>query len=171
MTTGVFAGLWDVVSCSTKEKYICKKPAEGVQVTTFPPTTVPMSCESAWTPMSNRNVCFKVRTITIFCENLDPCGSDQIYIKGCLFFLTHHQDFQKVPPAKEDLAGSTGLLQGHRWRPAEHTQPQGPAECSVSYLNDWFIRCVFLYTSTLLIRASCHSTAIHYLNLHGLASA
>lgn len=61
MTTGVFAGLWDVVSCSSKEKYICKKPAEGVQVTTVPPTTPPLSCESGWTPINSRNICFKVR--------------------------------------------------------------------------------------------------------------
>lgn len=61
MTTGVFAGLWDVVSCDSKEKYICKKPAEGVQVTTIPPTTPPLSCESGWTPIGNRNTCIKVR--------------------------------------------------------------------------------------------------------------
>ncbi|XP_069552423.1 macrophage mannose receptor 1 [Brachyistius frenatus] len=60
ITTGTFAGLWDVVSCSNKEKYICKKPAEGVHVTTVPPTTVPLNCASGWTRVANRNVCFKV---------------------------------------------------------------------------------------------------------------
>ncbi|XP_070709201.1 macrophage mannose receptor 1 [Pempheris klunzingeri] len=62
MTTGVFAGLWDVVSCSNKEKYICKKPAEGVHVTTVPPTTPALSCASGWLPASNRNVCYKIYT-------------------------------------------------------------------------------------------------------------
>nr|XP_057915903.1 macrophage mannose receptor 1 [Doryrhamphus excisus] len=60
MTTGIFAGLWEVVSCSNKEKYICKKPAEGVHVTTVPPTTPALNCASGWTPVSNRNVCFKL---------------------------------------------------------------------------------------------------------------
>lgn len=60
MTTGAFAGLWDVVSCGKKEKYICKKPAEGVRVTTVPPTTAPLSCEPGWTPLHNRNFCFKI---------------------------------------------------------------------------------------------------------------
>lgn len=60
MTTGVFAGLWDVVSCSNKEKYICKKPAEGVAMTTVPPTTPALSCESGWTPVDKRNICYKV---------------------------------------------------------------------------------------------------------------
>lgn len=62
MTTGAFAGLWEVVSCGNKEKYICKKPAEGVRVTTVPPTTAPLSCEPGWNPLPNRNFCFKVGT-------------------------------------------------------------------------------------------------------------
>ncbi|KAM4606060.1 macrophage mannose receptor 1 [Polymixia lowei] len=59
MTTGVFAGLWDVVSCSNKEKYICKKLAEGISTTTVPPTTPALSCPSGWTPAAKRNVCYK----------------------------------------------------------------------------------------------------------------
>lgn len=61
MTTGQFSGLWDVVSCSNKEKYICKKAAEGVQMTAAPPTTPALSCTAGWNPVPNRNVCFKVR--------------------------------------------------------------------------------------------------------------
>ncbi|XP_040922110.1 macrophage mannose receptor 1 [Toxotes jaculatrix] len=60
MTTGIFAGLWDVVSCTNKEKYICKKPAEGVQMTTVPPTTPALSCASGWTPAAKRNICYKL---------------------------------------------------------------------------------------------------------------
>nr|XP_019942865.1 PREDICTED: macrophage mannose receptor 1 [Paralichthys olivaceus] len=60
MTTGVFAGLWDVVSCSNKEKYICKKPADGVTVTTVPPTTPAQSCASGWIPTATGNFCFQI---------------------------------------------------------------------------------------------------------------
>lgn len=60
MTTGIFAGLWDVVSCSNKEKYICKKLADDAQMTTVPPTTAALSCASEWTPAAKRNVCYKV---------------------------------------------------------------------------------------------------------------
>ncbi|XP_061660890.1 macrophage mannose receptor 1 [Syngnathoides biaculeatus] len=60
LATGMSAGLWDVVDCGSKEKYICKGPAEGAQVTTVPPTTPALSCASGWTPVANRNVCFKV---------------------------------------------------------------------------------------------------------------
>uniref|UniRef100_A0A672FW95 Mannose receptor C-type 1 n=1 Tax=Salarias fasciatus TaxID=181472 RepID=A0A672FW95_SALFA len=55
MTTGMFAGLWDVISCSRKEKYICKKGAEGVHVTTVPPTTPTLYCASGWNPVAGRN--------------------------------------------------------------------------------------------------------------------
>uniref|UniRef100_A0A8C9W2K6 Mannose receptor C-type 1 n=1 Tax=Scleropages formosus TaxID=113540 RepID=A0A8C9W2K6_SCLFO len=60
MTTGVFAGLWDVVSCNNSEKYICKHMAEGVVSTLAPPTTPPLSCSPGWTPLGNRNFCYKV---------------------------------------------------------------------------------------------------------------
>ncbi|XP_033841443.2 macrophage mannose receptor 1 [Periophthalmus magnuspinnatus] len=60
MTTGVFAGLWDVITCTNKEKYICKKKAEGIPPTTVPPTTPSLTCASEWTPIPNRNFCFKV---------------------------------------------------------------------------------------------------------------
>ncbi|XP_061614123.1 macrophage mannose receptor 1 isoform X1 [Phyllopteryx taeniolatus] len=60
LATGMSAGLWDVVSCGSKEKYICKKPAEGAPVTTVPPTTPTLNCASGWTPVANRNVCFKL---------------------------------------------------------------------------------------------------------------
>uniref|UniRef100_A0A672G195 Mannose receptor C-type 1 n=1 Tax=Salarias fasciatus TaxID=181472 RepID=A0A672G195_SALFA len=59
MTTGMFAGLWDVISCSRKEKYICKKGAEGVHVTTVPPTTPTLYCASGWNPVAGRNTCYK----------------------------------------------------------------------------------------------------------------
>lgn len=60
MTTGYFAGLWDVVSCSNKEKYICEKRAEGVQMTTVAPTTPALSCADGWSTVSDRNACFKI---------------------------------------------------------------------------------------------------------------
>ncbi|XP_055073374.2 macrophage mannose receptor 1 [Misgurnus anguillicaudatus] len=49
MLTGTSAGLWDVLACNTKQKYICKKMAEGVTTTREPPTTRPPSCPDNWT--------------------------------------------------------------------------------------------------------------------------
>ncbi|KAM8838454.1 macrophage mannose receptor 1-like isoform 2-T2 [Synchiropus picturatus] len=59
MTTGIFAGLWDVLPCTNKEKYICKHLAEGVNLTPAPPTQQPPRCEEGWTRVGKRNVCFK----------------------------------------------------------------------------------------------------------------
>lgn len=170
MTTGVFAGLWDVVSCSNKEKYICKKPAEGVHVTTVPPTTPPLSCESGWTPISNRNICLKVRERLR--SSLKLCVSDRIRESFFFFSFTHHKDFQKVLPAQEDLEGSPGLLQGHRWGPAELAQLKGPVQYSVLQLFQLvYVSCALRYSSIGIIRVSCRFAAFHYPALHGLALA
>ncbi|KAM7379548.1 hypothetical protein PAMP_005094 [Pampus punctatissimus] len=62
MTTGVFAGLWDVLPCTNKEKYICKQLAEGVVVTPAPPTAKPTVCADGWSLLGSRNYCFKLFT-------------------------------------------------------------------------------------------------------------
>uniref|UniRef100_A0A667X6X6 Mannose receptor, C type 1b n=1 Tax=Myripristis murdjan TaxID=586833 RepID=A0A667X6X6_9TELE len=60
MTTGVFAGLWDVLPCTNKEKYICKHQAEGTHPTPVPPTPAPLKCPDGWTRLTSKK-CFKVR--------------------------------------------------------------------------------------------------------------
>ncbi|XP_046884147.1 macrophage mannose receptor 1b [Hypomesus transpacificus] len=62
ISTGIVAGLWDVLSCTNKEKYICKLLAEGVVSTVAPATPVPSSCEEDWTPVGNRHMCSKFFT-------------------------------------------------------------------------------------------------------------
>ncbi|KAG9348011.1 hypothetical protein JZ751_004030 [Albula glossodonta] len=60
MTTGTFAGLWDVLSCTSKQKYICKHMAEGATTTKAPMTTPAPSCATDWRPLSSRNMCYKI---------------------------------------------------------------------------------------------------------------
>uniref|UniRef100_A0A8C7RE61 Mannose receptor, C type 1b n=1 Tax=Oncorhynchus mykiss TaxID=8022 RepID=A0A8C7RE61_ONCMY len=59
MTTGPLAGLWDVLSCTNQEKYICKHLAEGAGPTPEPITPVPPRCHEGWFPVGSRNYCFK----------------------------------------------------------------------------------------------------------------
>ncbi|XP_030635018.1 macrophage mannose receptor 1 [Chanos chanos] len=59
MLTGESAGLWDVLSCNSKQKYICKKLAEGVTTTAVPPTTRPLKCASGW-DRKDSSYCIKV---------------------------------------------------------------------------------------------------------------
>ncbi|XP_056277834.1 macrophage mannose receptor 1-like [Pseudoliparis swirei] len=60
MTTGFLAGLWDLLPCTNKEKYICKHLAEGAVVTPAPPSLNASVCEKGWTRIGLRNSCNKV---------------------------------------------------------------------------------------------------------------
>uniref|UniRef100_A0A673ZBF0 Macrophage mannose receptor 1-like n=1 Tax=Salmo trutta TaxID=8032 RepID=A0A673ZBF0_SALTR len=82
MTTGTLAGLWDVLSCTNQEKYICKHLAEGAGPTTEPITTVPPRCHEGWYPVGSRDFCFKADKKTWF-EARDFCrviGGDLLSI-------------------------------------------------------------------------------------------
>lgn len=61
MATGSFAGLWDVLPCTNREKFICKHLAEMAVVTPAPPTVPSTTCESGWTKFKSRNLCYKVK--------------------------------------------------------------------------------------------------------------
>uniref|UniRef100_A0A3B4GEM7 Macrophage mannose receptor 1-like n=1 Tax=Pundamilia nyererei TaxID=303518 RepID=A0A3B4GEM7_9CICH len=62
MATGHSAGLWDVLSCTNKEKYICKHLAEGAALTPAPPTTATPNCTDGWIKMQSRGICYKIFT-------------------------------------------------------------------------------------------------------------
>ena len=61
MTAGAQPGLWDVLPCTNKIKYICKHLAEGARLTTVPPTHSPPDCADGWTPLASKYYCVKVR--------------------------------------------------------------------------------------------------------------
>ncbi|XP_076601189.1 macrophage mannose receptor 1-like [Chaetodon auriga] len=60
MTTGIFAGLWDVLPCTNREKYICKHLADGAVLTPAPPTVPPPKCAEGWSPLISRKYCYKL---------------------------------------------------------------------------------------------------------------
>ncbi|XP_040911919.1 macrophage mannose receptor 1-like [Toxotes jaculatrix] len=62
MTTGVLAGLWDLLPCTNQEKYICKHQADGAVITSAPPTQSPPQCADGWSRVGIRNVCYKFFT-------------------------------------------------------------------------------------------------------------
>uniref|UniRef100_A0A3Q3KWV0 Mannose receptor, C type 1b n=1 Tax=Mastacembelus armatus TaxID=205130 RepID=A0A3Q3KWV0_9TELE len=83
MTTGILAGLWDVLPCTNKEKYICKHQAEGAVATVPPPTQTPPKCADGWNRVGTRNACFKVLLEKTWFEARDYCraiGGDLLSI-------------------------------------------------------------------------------------------
>lgn len=60
--SGVFAGLWDLLPCSNREKYICKHQAEGTVPTVPLPTIAPLKCAEGWNKIPTRNHCAKFFT-------------------------------------------------------------------------------------------------------------
>uniref|UniRef100_A0A671TZD2 Mannose receptor, C type 1b n=1 Tax=Sparus aurata TaxID=8175 RepID=A0A671TZD2_SPAAU len=58
MTTGVLAGLWDLLPCTNRSKYICKHLAEGALPTVPVPTQSPPKCAEGWNRVGTRNYCF-----------------------------------------------------------------------------------------------------------------
>ncbi|XP_072544234.1 macrophage mannose receptor 1-like [Salminus brasiliensis] len=96
MTTGVLAGLWDVLSCTNAEKYICKQKAEGVATTSAPATTPALSCSEGWKPLTNRDFCFKLYEVErdqqkTWFEALEFCWD----LGGDLLSLHSANDIQK----------------------------------------------------------------------------
>uniref|UniRef100_A0A8C3X197 Macrophage mannose receptor 1 n=1 Tax=Catagonus wagneri TaxID=51154 RepID=A0A8C3X197_9CETA len=60
MKTGVAGGLWDVLRCEEKNKFVCKHWAEGVTRPPEPTTTPEPKCPENWGTSSKTSLCFKL---------------------------------------------------------------------------------------------------------------
>lgn len=60
MRTGIAGGLWDILKCEEKAKFVCKHWAEGVTRPPEPTTTPEPKCPENWGSSSKTNLCFKV---------------------------------------------------------------------------------------------------------------
>uniref|UniRef100_A0A8C9WXJ1 Mannose receptor, C type 1b n=1 Tax=Sander lucioperca TaxID=283035 RepID=A0A8C9WXJ1_SANLU len=83
MTTGILAGLWDLLPCTNQEKYICKHLAEGAVITVAPQTQTPPQCAEGWIRVGTRNMCSKVQPEKTWYEARDYCraiGGDLLSI-------------------------------------------------------------------------------------------
>uniref|UniRef100_A0A8C6YLE7 Macrophage mannose receptor 1-like n=1 Tax=Nothoprocta perdicaria TaxID=30464 RepID=A0A8C6YLE7_NOTPE len=59
MTTGVSAGLWNILNCEMKNMFLCKQLVEGMTPAP-PPTTTPLpSCPEEWHSLPQSSSCFK----------------------------------------------------------------------------------------------------------------
>uniref|UniRef100_A0A2K6G8N3 Mannose receptor C-type 1 n=1 Tax=Propithecus coquereli TaxID=379532 RepID=A0A2K6G8N3_PROCO len=60
MKTGIAGGLWDVLKCDEKAKFVCKHWAEGVTRPPEPTTTPEPKCPEDWGTSSKTSLCFKL---------------------------------------------------------------------------------------------------------------
>ncbi|XP_077159612.1 macrophage mannose receptor 1-like [Paroedura picta] len=59
MRTGIAGGLWDLLKCETKAKFLCKKWAEGMTPPPPPVTTPAPKCPDDWHSVYQSNICYK----------------------------------------------------------------------------------------------------------------
>ncbi|XP_042329971.1 macrophage mannose receptor 1-like [Sceloporus undulatus] len=62
MRTGITGGLWDLLKCETKAKFLCKRIADGMTPPPPPTTTPAPRCPEDWGPSDERGLCFKAFT-------------------------------------------------------------------------------------------------------------
>uniref|UniRef100_A0A671TZF3 Mannose receptor, C type 1b n=1 Tax=Sparus aurata TaxID=8175 RepID=A0A671TZF3_SPAAU len=94
MTTGVLAGLWDLLPCTNRSKYICKHLAEGALPTVPVPTQSPPKCAEGWNRVGTRNYWPRSSEKTWF-EARDYCraiGGDLLSIHSAAELLVTTSD-------------------------------------------------------------------------------
>ncbi|XP_054027247.1 macrophage mannose receptor 1 [Dryobates pubescens] len=64
MRTGTAAGLWHVLDCETKQKYICKQWAKSATAPPLPATAPAPTCPEGWSSNHHSSSCLK-----IFCRS------------------------------------------------------------------------------------------------------
>ncbi|XP_053322522.1 macrophage mannose receptor 1 [Spea bombifrons] len=62
MRTGIKGGLWDIINCSEKAKYVCKQWAAGVTPPPIPTTTPEPKCPDGWNTSPSTSSCYKSYT-------------------------------------------------------------------------------------------------------------
>ncbi|MED6232568.1 hypothetical protein ATANTOWER_032477 [Ataeniobius toweri] len=104
IATGFSAGLWDVLPCTNKEKYICKYMAEGVVATEPPPTQTPPQCPEGWHRVGTRSVCAKFFT--------GPRSEEKTWFEAKDYCRAIGGDLLSIHSASEMMIGSRG---GKAW--------------------------------------------------------
>lgn len=100
IATGFSAGLWDILPCDNKEKYICKHMAEGILATVPPPTQTPPKCPEGWNRVGTRNVCAKFFT--------GPRSEEKTWFEAREYCMTIGGDLLSIHSATELLVARAG---------------------------------------------------------------
>ncbi|XP_012711245.2 macrophage mannose receptor 1 isoform X1 [Fundulus heteroclitus] len=98
IATGFSAGLWNILPCTNKEKYICKHVAEGAIPTTPAPTQIPPQCPEEWSRVGTRNVCAKFFT--------GPRSEEKTWFEARDYCRAIGGDLLSIHGASEHVSGS-----------------------------------------------------------------
>ncbi|XP_067462381.1 macrophage mannose receptor 1-like [Thunnus thynnus] len=152
MNTGIFAGLWDVLPCTNKEKYICKHLAEGAVSTPAPQPIPPQGCAVGWTPVLSRNYCYKhfsesTSSKRTWYEARDYCraiGGDLLSIHSAAELHIQPERYKRVwigLSAPDPITGyvwSDGSpLQFQHWEEGEPNNKNNVESCVEMKLHWW----------------------------------
>uniref|UniRef100_A0AAZ1WXN7 Mannose receptor, C type 1b n=1 Tax=Oreochromis aureus TaxID=47969 RepID=A0AAZ1WXN7_OREAU len=155
MATGHSAGLWDVLPCTNKEKYICKHLAEGEALTPAPPTTATPNCTDGWTKMQSRGVCYKIfpeasEKRKTWYEARDHCraiGGDLVSIHSSADLLPRHNEYWiglSAPDPDTGYVWSDGspvslqfLTLYNEWKDGEPNNENNAESCAQMEQNYW----------------------------------
>ncbi|KAM6451461.1 macrophage mannose receptor 1-like isoform 1-T1 [Liasis olivaceus] len=119
MTTGTTAGLWDLLKCETRAKFLCKRLADGVTPPPIPTTTPVPQCPEDWAPSDGRNVCFKA-----FLKHDKRSWADArsfcLAIGGDLASITSAQESNSL----QNYLRNSGVVYTHFWLGLNYINPQ-----------------------------------------------
>uniref|UniRef100_A0A3P9CYR3 Mannose receptor, C type 1b n=1 Tax=Maylandia zebra TaxID=106582 RepID=A0A3P9CYR3_9CICH len=155
MATGHSAGLWDMLPCTNKEKYICKHLAEGEALTPAPPTTATPNCTDGWIKMQSRGICYKIfpeasEKRKTWYEARDYCraiGGDLVSIHSSADLLPRHNQYWiglSAPDPDTGYVWSDGspvslqfLTLYNEWSDGEPNNENNAESCAEMKPNYW----------------------------------
>uniref|UniRef100_A0AAQ5XL32 Mannose receptor, C type 1b n=3 Tax=Amphiprion ocellaris TaxID=80972 RepID=A0AAQ5XL32_AMPOC len=151
MTTGVLAGLWDLLPCDNKEKYICKHLAEGAVFTAPPPTQIPPQCADGWNRVGTRSICSKFFTgprshEKTWFEARDYCraiGGDLLSIHSAAELRVHYRGGKgwiglHIADTNVGFVWSDGSpLNYQHWQEGEPNNLNNVEHCAEFLIHNW----------------------------------
>ncbi|XP_035994263.1 macrophage mannose receptor 1 isoform X3 [Fundulus heteroclitus] len=160
MATGISAGLWDVLPCTNREKYICKHLAEGAVLPPAPPTVPSVQCPESWFRVPLKHICYKVfsgmSNKRTWFEARDYCtavGGDLLSIhsaaelrlerrypnhEGVLYSYGSAWIGLSVPDSSTGYKWSDGSpVNFQHWRDGEPNNKNNAESCVEMFIHDW----------------------------------
>uniref|UniRef100_A0A8D2IVV1 Macrophage mannose receptor 1 n=1 Tax=Varanus komodoensis TaxID=61221 RepID=A0A8D2IVV1_VARKO len=114
MRTGIAGGLWDLLTCETKAKFVCKHLALGVTPPPVPTTTPAPTCPDEWGSSDQRSVCYKAFT---------KGDEKKSWAEAQSFCVAIGGDLASISSLKEERSLQRYLSTSHYWLGLNYINP------------------------------------------------